>query len=127
MPTEDGISPVPRGSVGDKATPRPWKVSLPDETLILGPNNQVVATTLQDEDDYQRNCDMRAGDAALIVRAVNAHDAAMAAMREAYVTLSFAYRRLEPSARSRDGELCLSFGKARAKIESVFKGAGEKL
>lgn len=108
-------------------TPRPWNTNSPDETLILGPDRQVVATTFQDEEDYQRNYDPRAGDAELIVRAVNAHDAAFAALRDAYVALAFAFRRLDTSARTRDGELCRSFGSVRGKIEAVFKSAGEKL
>lgn len=108
-------------------TPRPWGTSFPDETLILGPDRQVVATTFQGEKDYQRNYDTRAGDAALIVKVVNAHDAAFASLREAYVALAFAVRRLDTSARSRDSELCRSFGSVRGKIEAVFKSAGEKL
>ena len=55
-------------------TPLPWHANSPDETLVLGPDNQVVATTLQDEDDYERNYDRRAADADLIVHAVNHHD-----------------------------------------------------
>jgi hypothetical protein len=108
-------------------TPRPWNASSPDETLILGPDRQVVATTLQDEEDYQRNYDTRAGDAALIVRAVNSHDAAFAALRDAYTALAFAFRRLDTSGRSTDGELCRAFAVARGKIEAVFKNAGERL
>lgn len=110
-----------------QTTPRPWNLNSPDETLILGPDRQVVATTLQDEEDYQQNYDARAGDAELIVHAVNAHDEAFAALRDAYVALAFAFNRLESSARSRDGELCRDFGKVRGKIESVFKAAGEAL
>lgn len=110
-----------------ETTPRPWNLSSPDETLILGPERQIVATTLQDEEDYQQNYDTRAGDAELIVMAVNVHDQAMAVLRDAYVALAFAFNRLEPSARSRDGELCRDFGKVRGKIEAVFKLAEEKL
>ena len=108
-------------------TPRPWNTNSPDETLVLGPNRQVVATTFQDEEDYQRNYDARAGDAALIVRSVNSHDVAFAVLRDAYTALAFAFRRIETSARSRDGELCRSFGAVRGKIEAVFKDAGERL
>lgn len=108
-------------------TPRPWNRNSPDETLVLGPDHQVVATTFQDEDDYRENYDPRAGDADLIVRAVNTHAPALAALRSAYVALAFAYRRLEPSARSSDGELCWTFGRVRADIEGVFKLAGERL
>lgn len=50
-------------------TPGPWRVSLPDETLILGPDRQIVATTLQDEEDYAANYDRRAADAVLIAAA----------------------------------------------------------
>lgn len=49
------------------------------------------------------------------------------AMRTAYVALSFAFSRLHGSARSRDTELCNTFGKARAGIETAFKSAGVKL
>ena len=108
-------------------TPRPWNLNSPDETLVLGPDRQVVATTLQDEEDYERNYDTRSADAALIIKAVNAHDAAFTALRDAYTALAFAFRRIEPSARSRDGELCRSFGVVRGRIEKVFKDAGEKL
>lgn len=110
-----------------QCTPRPWNLNSPDETLILGPDRQVVATTLQDEDDYERNYNTRAGDAELIVKAVNSHAPAFAALRDAYVALAFAFRRLEVSARTSDGELCQSFGRVRGKIEAVFKASGEKL
>lgn len=109
------------------STPRPWNVNSPDETLILGPDRQVVATTLQDEEDYQANYDTRSEDAGLIVKAVNAHDEAFSTLRDAYTALAFAFRRIETSARSRDGELCQSFAKVRGKIENVFKNAGETL
>lgn len=107
-----------------ETTPTPWNLNSPDETLILGPDRQVVATTLQDEDDYQANYDTRAGDAGLIVRAVNVHDEAMAVLREAYAALAFAFNRLHGSARSRDGELCNDFGKVRGRIEAVLKKSG---
>jgi hypothetical protein len=55
-------------------TPTPWNTNSPDETLILGPDRQVVATTLQDEEDYQANHDTRYADAEFIVKCVNAHD-----------------------------------------------------
>lgn len=110
-----------------KTTNMPWNVSITDETLILGPDRQVVAITLQDEDDYHANYDTRAGDAVLIVKAVNNHEPAFAALRDAYVALAFAFNRLHGSARSRDGELCESFGKVRGRIEKIFKDAGEKL
>ncbi|WP_114216733.1 hypothetical protein [Ochrobactrum sp. 3-3] len=109
------------------ATRRPWKVALPDDTLVLGPENQLVATTLLDEEDYQANYDNREKDAALIVKAVNAHDPAFKALREAYTALAFAFNRLSLSAKSRDGELCRDFGKVRGNIEAVFRNAGEKL
>lgn len=108
-------------------TPLPWNTNSPDETLILGPDRQVVATTLQDEDDYQANYNRRYADAELIVKSVNAHPAAMAALRESYVALAFAFNRLHGSSRSRDGELCADFGKVRARIEAVFKTSGENL
>jgi len=111
----------------EATTPRPWNTNSPDETLILGPDRQVVCTTFQDEEDYQKNYDPRAGDADLIVRAVNMHDDAIYAMRQAYTVLAFAFNRLHGSARSRDGELCDSIGKARGNIESVFKNAGVRL
>jgi len=111
----------------NQTTPRPWNQNSPDETLILGPDRQIVATTLQDEEDYQQNYNTRAGDADLIVKAVNAHEAAFAVLRDAYVALAFAFNRLESSARSRDGELCRDFGKVRGKIEAVFKLAGDAL
>lgn len=63
------------------STPGPWSVSLPDETLILGPDKSVVATTLQDDEDYFANCARRAVDADLIVRAVNSHGALLAACK----------------------------------------------
>lgn len=108
-------------------TPTPWNLNSPDETLILGPDRQVVATTLQDEEDYQANYDTRAADAELIVKAVNTHQPALAALREAYTGLAFAFNRLHGSSRSRDTELCSDFGKIRARIEKVFKETGETL
>lgn len=50
-----------------------------------------------------------------------------AALREAYVALAFAFNRLHGSARSRDGELCDSIAKARARIERAMKEAGHAL
>ncbi len=105
-------------------TLRPWNLNSPDETLILGCDRQVVATTLQDEEDYQANYDARAGDAELIVKAVNCHDEAISVLREAYTALAFAFNRLHGSARSRDGELCSDFGKIRGRIETVLRKAG---
>lgn len=110
-----------------RSTPTPWNANSPDETLILGPDRQVVATTLQDEEDYQANYDTRSADAELIVKAVNAHQPAMSALREAYTMLAFAFNRLHGSARSRDGELCTDIGKVRGRIEAIFRNAGEKL
>lgn len=51
----------------------------------------------------------------------------IAVMRDAYVALSFAFNRLHGSGRSRDTELCDTFGKARAGIERAFKSAGARL
>lgn len=52
---------------------------------------------------------------------------AFAVLRQSYVTLAFAFRRLHESARSRDGELCQDFQKVRAQIERHFKEAGVRL
>lgn len=52
---------------------------------------------------------------------------ALALLRQSYVTLAFAFRRLHESSRSRDGELCQDFQKVRAQIERHFKEAGVKL
>lgn len=109
------------------ATSRPWRVSLPNDTLVLGPDNKIVATTLQDEEDYQANYDIREKDAALIVKAVNAHDPAFNILRDAYTALAFAFKRLNSTGRSRDDELCREFWKVRGKIETIFHDAGEKL
>ena len=110
-----------------KHTPTPWNTNSPDETLILGPDRQIVATTLQDEEDYQANYDARSADAELIVKAVNAHDDALATLREAYTALAFAFNRIQGSARSTDGELCQTFGKVRGRIENVFRKVGVPL
>lgn len=48
-------------------------------------------------------------------------------LRQSYVTLAFAFRRLHQSARSRDGELCMDFQKVRAEIEKYFKEIGAPL
>lgn len=111
----------------DAPTPRPWKTSLPDETLIIGPEGEAVATTFRSDGDYDDHCSTRAADAALIVQAVNTHEPAMTALRDAYQALAFAFNRLHGSARSRDTELCRDFGKVRGKIEKVFRGAGVRL
>ena len=103
-----------------KHTPTPWASNGPDETLILGANREIVATTLQDEDDYQLNYDRRSADAELIVQAVNSHAEALAALREAYTVLAFCFQRIEPSSRSRDGELCRDIGKIRGRIEKLI-------
>ena len=108
-------------------TPTPWKVSPPDETLVVGPENEPVATTFQGDADYDDHCSIRAADAAFIARAANAHDPAMSALRSAYTALAFAFNRLHGSARSRDTELCDDFGKVRGRIEKVFRDAGERL
>lgn len=117
----------PVADIDNSATPRPWNLNSPDETLILGTGRQVIATTFQDKADYDLNYQTRACDAELIVKAVNAHDQAFAVLREAYTALAFAYRRLDTSAGTRDGELCRSFGQVRSKIEAAFKHAGETL
>lgn len=52
---------------------------------------------------------------------------AMAALRDAYTVLAFAFNRLHGSARSRDGELCSDMGKVRGKIEAVFRKTGVRL
>ena len=52
---------------------------------------------------------------------------ALRIMRQAYVTLAFAFRRLHESGRSRDGELCLDFQKVRAQIEVHFRDHGVTL
>lgn len=54
-------------------TSRPWRCNGPDSTLILGADNSVVATTLQGEEDYEENYDLREGNAELIVMAVNSY------------------------------------------------------
>lgn len=51
-------------------------------------------------------------------------DDAEHALRSAYVALAFAFRRLHSSARSRDGELCETFIKIRAEIETVMRAHG---
>ncbi|MDE2470560.1 MAG: hypothetical protein KGL35_17885, partial [Bradyrhizobium sp.] len=52
---------------------------------------------------------------------------ALRLLRQSYVTLAFAFRRLHQSSRSRDGELCLDFQKVRAEIESYFRDLGAPL
>lgn len=69
----------------------------------------------------------RAIKTALITQAGSAHEPAMKALREAYTALAFAFNRLHGSARSRDTELCDDIGKVRARIETVFHDAGERL
>ena len=46
---------------------------------------------------------------------------ALALLRQSYVTLAFAFKRLHESARGRDGELCADFQKVRSQIESYFR------
>lgn len=118
---------IPDEAVPQAATPRPWRTALPGDTLVLGPENQLVATTLLDEEDYQANYDNREKDAALIVKAVNAHEPAFKTLRDAYVVLAFAFSRLNSSSRSKDDELCRDFGKVRGRIEEIFRNAGENL
>lgn len=58
----------------------------------------------------------------------NAQNAkALYILRQSYITLAFAFRRLHESYRAGDGELCLDFQKVRAKIETYFKDQGIKL
>lgn len=52
---------------------------------------------------------------------------AIAALRQSYTMLAFAFNRLHESARSRDGELCRDFAKVRAQIEILFREEGIKL
>lgn len=61
-------------------TPRPWRVSLPDETMVLGADGAFVATTLLTDEDYQQTAERREGDAEFIVRAGNSHDDLVAAL-----------------------------------------------
>ena len=53
-------------------TPTPWKVG--EEYEILGPNEKVVATTYHNRPEVEAN-------AAFIVRAVNAHEELLEALR----------------------------------------------
>ena len=107
-------------------TSGPWSVSLTDETLILGPDRQEVATTLQTEEDYQANYDRRAADAELIVRAINSHELSLAALRDAYVVLAFAFNRIHALPKSRDTELASDIAKIRGRIEAALAAAGLK-
>lgn len=107
-------------------TPGPWHVSLPDETLILGPDRSVVATTLQDDEDYYANFDRRAADAKLIVSSVNSQDQMLYALRDAYTVLAFAFNRIHALPRTRDTELAIDIGKVRGRIEKALAAAGAK-
>lgn len=66
-----------------KHTRGPWRVSFTDETLVLAADQVLVATTLQDEDDYANNCDRRAADARLIAAAPDLLEAAKEALTQA--------------------------------------------
>lgn len=66
-------------------------------------------------------------DALALAKGTAALPDAMRTLRDAYTVLAFAFNRLHGSARSRDGELCSDIGKARGKIEAVFRKAGERL
>lgn len=59
-----------------KATPRPWKLAAPDDTTIIGANEE-VAHACGDYDNYDDFSRMEAN-AALIVAAVNAYGAGQA-------------------------------------------------
>lgn len=54
-------------------------------------------------------------------------DDAEHALRSAYVALAFAFQRLHSSSRSRDSELCQTFLKIRAEIETVMRAHGRML
>ncbi|MDP2358687.1 MAG: hypothetical protein Q8M31_21890 [Beijerinckiaceae bacterium] len=68
----------------DNSTPRPWKTSLPDETLIHAEDGSQVAITFQGDDDYEANYMRLSADAELIVRAVNAHGDMLAALKDMF-------------------------------------------
>lgn len=86
-------------------------------------------------------CDGKAELASSLLRTREERDAAVAraeaadlafrkalkVLRQSYITLAFAFKRLHESSRSRDGELCLDFQKVRAQIEVLFKEHGVKL
>lgn len=53
-------------------TALPWRTSLPDSTLVIGRDGDDVTRM---DGDYETDYARMEADAALIVRAVNAHDA----------------------------------------------------
>lgn len=85
-------------------------------------------TTTTSDDALRLAAEMRAeADALALAKGTAALPDAMRTLRDAYTVLAFAFNRLHGSARSRDTELCGDIGKTRAKIEAVFRKAGERL
>jgi len=61
-------------------TEGPWRVSLPNETQVVGPNNEHVATTFLSCEDYDVNYYRRANDARLISAARCLYEACRAVL-----------------------------------------------
>lgn len=76
-------------SVVSEATARPWRNNTADETAIVGRNMEDVASTFFGDEDYDKNYATRAADAALIVKAVNSHEALVKALEEARVQIEY--------------------------------------
>ena len=53
-------------------SPGPWKLSLPDSTLVLDAEGNQVATTFQGQEDYDENYERREADAEAIAALTNA-------------------------------------------------------
>lgn len=58
--------------LAEKATPGPWNVTLPDDTLVEAADKSFVATTFMDDLDYDNNFDRREATADYIA-AANPH------------------------------------------------------
>ena len=82
-------------------TALPWRTSLPDDTTIIGPDREGVATMLGDYDADDEWPVMEAN-AALIVRAVNMHHDMLTALDQYRSDLLY-----PPAADSRERRLAM--------------------
>jgi|WetSurMetagenome_2_1015567.scaffolds.fasta_scaffold01778_10 hypothetical protein len=93
------------------------KAELDQAAGVIEDRNREIADLVHDLDTAKSNTGKACGENANALRV----------LRQAYVTLAFAFNRLHSSSRVRDGELCMDFGKVRGEIEKLFREQGVKI
>lgn len=93
------------------------KTELDQAAGVIEDRNREIADLVHDLDTAKSNTGKACAENANALRV----------LRQSYVTLAFAFNRLHGSSRTRDGELCMDFGKVRGEIEKLFRDQGVKL